>query len=110
MHTRCSAFKHILDDEIMVSSACLSKDLKFSKVNLVNMNSTPLGLWIQKKIVMAASSITKNFVVSGERQVEMFANAIEESYQESLIKSLNTVSVRYRELKDLDEIKRLTEK
>ena len=33
---------------------------------------------------MAASSITKNFVVSGIEQVEMFGNAIEESYQESL--------------------------
>lgn len=33
---------------------------------------------------MATSSITKNFVVSGEKQVELFANAIEESYQESL--------------------------
>lgn len=33
---------------------------------------------------MAASSITKNFVVFGIKQVEMFANAIEESYQESL--------------------------
>lgn len=33
---------------------------------------------------MATSSITKNFVVSGEKQVEKFANAIEESYQESL--------------------------
>ncbi|MCM1497982.1 MAG: hypothetical protein NC124_05900 [Clostridium sp.] len=33
---------------------------------------------------MATSSITKNFIVSGEKQVEMFANAVEESYQESL--------------------------
>ena len=33
---------------------------------------------------MATSSITKNFVISGEKQVEKFANAIEESYQESL--------------------------
>lgn len=33
---------------------------------------------------MATSSITKNFVVSGTKQVEMFTNAIEESYQESL--------------------------
>ena len=33
---------------------------------------------------MAASSITKNFAVSGTKQAEMFANAIEESYQESL--------------------------
>lgn len=33
---------------------------------------------------MATSSITKNFVVSGMKQAEMFADAIEESYQESL--------------------------
>lgn len=33
---------------------------------------------------MATSSITKNFVVSGKKQAETFANAIEESYQESL--------------------------
>lgn len=59
---------------------------------------------------MATSSITKNFVVSGARQVEMFANAIEESYQESLTRPQNTTSVRYRELRDPDEIKRLMEK
>lgn len=28
---------------------------------------------------MATSSITKNFVISGQKQVEMFINAIEES-------------------------------
>ncbi|MDO4523002.1 MAG: hypothetical protein Q4B57_07655 [Eubacteriales bacterium] len=33
---------------------------------------------------MATSSITKSFVISGKDQVEKFANAIEESYQESL--------------------------
>ena len=33
---------------------------------------------------MPTSSITKNFIVEGAEQVEMFANAIEESYQESL--------------------------
>lgn len=33
---------------------------------------------------MAALSITKNFVVSGQRQVERFADDIENSYQESL--------------------------
>ena len=30
---------------------------------------------------MATSSITKNFVISGRKQVEMFINAIEESAQ-----------------------------
>ena len=33
---------------------------------------------------MPTESLTKNYVVSGEEQVEKFANAIEESYQESL--------------------------
>ena len=33
---------------------------------------------------MATSSITRNFIVEGEEQVEMFANAIEESWQESM--------------------------
>ena len=39
---------------------------------------------IEGGVDMATSSITKNFVISGEKQVEKFANAIEESYQESL--------------------------
>lgn len=30
-------------------------------------------------VTMATSSITKNFVISGKEQVEMFANAIEAS-------------------------------
>ena len=29
---------------------------------------------------MATSSITKNFIISGQKQVEMFAEAIEESF------------------------------
>ena len=33
---------------------------------------------------MATSSITKTFIVEGKEQAEKFANAIEESYQESL--------------------------
>ena len=33
---------------------------------------------------MGTSSITKNFVVSGRKQVEKFVNAIEESYRKSI--------------------------
>ena len=33
---------------------------------------------------MATSSITKNFVVSGSQQVEIFANAVEESANETI--------------------------
>jgi hypothetical protein len=35
---------------------------------------------------MPASSITKHFIVEGKEQVEQFADAIEKSYQESLIR------------------------
>ena len=52
---------------------------------------------------MATSSITKNFVVEGEEQVEMFANAIEESYQESLTRD-NTCHVRYHDVETPEEI------
>lgn len=33
---------------------------------------------------MATSSITHNFVISGQKNVERFLDAVEESYQESL--------------------------
>lgn len=39
---------------------------------------------------MATSSITKNFVVYGKEQAERFADAIEESYQESLHRTPET--------------------
>ena len=39
------------------------------------------GILIREVYHMATSSITKNFVVYGEKQAEIFANAIEESDQ-----------------------------
>ena len=42
---------------------------------------------------MPTSSITKNFVNSGKEQVEKFANAIEESYQESLTREKSDMHV-----------------
>lgn len=74
--------------------------------------SVEAGLYSYRRGVadMAASSITKNFVVSGEKQVEMFANAIEESYQESLTRDQSDKAVKYRELCDPEEIRGLTEK
>lgn len=38
---------------------------------------------------MATSSITKNFIISGKEQVEDFADAIEQSYQEAVGKAEN---------------------
>lgn len=57
---------------------------------------------------MATSSITKSFVITGREQVEMFTNAIEASYQESLTRTEN--DVKYRELKDLVEINNFMKK
>ena len=53
---------------------------------------------------MATSSIAKNFVVSGQRQVEKFANAIAESYQESLHRT-PTPDLRITHLRGSEEIK-----
>lgn len=51
---------------------------------------------------MATSSITANFVVEGDEQVQMFANAIEESYQESLTRD-NSCHVEYDEITSVDK-------
>ena len=45
---------------------------------------TSMNFWRKARLTkevffMATSSITKNFVISGKEQVEMFVNAIEES-------------------------------
>ncbi len=58
---------------------------------------------------MAASSITKNFVVSGQRQAEKFADAIEESYQESLHRA-PTPDLRITYLRGPEEVKRFMAK
>ena len=54
---------------------------------------------------MATSSIKKNFVVSGEKQVEKFANAIEESYHDSLHR-VSTHDLNITHLKGASEIKK----
>lgn len=60
---------------------------------------------IEGSVDMATSSITKNFVISGEKQVEKFANAIEESYQESLHRA-TTPDLRITYLRGSDEVKK----
>lgn len=53
---------------------------------------------------MATSSILKNFVISDNEQAEIFANAIEASYQESLQVEKDEEMVMYEELKNPSEI------
>ena len=52
---------------------------------------------------MATSSITKNFVISGKEQVEMFVNAIEESARNRPVQT----SVAAREIKGENELREL---
>lgn len=58
---------------------------------------------------MATSSITKNFVVSGTKQVEIFANAIEESYQDSLRRE-TAPDIKVTHLRGTDDIKNFIKK
>ena len=58
---------------------------------------------------MPTESITKSFIVSGKEQVEKFANAIEESYQESLTRKKDS-SLRITHLRDASEVKKFFEK
>ena len=51
----------------------------------------------------------QEFVVSGKKQVEQFADAIEASYKESLSESRPS-SCRYREIHETDEVYRVMEK
>ncbi|MBD9025661.1 MAG: hypothetical protein EGR09_02145 [Clostridiales bacterium] len=55
---------------------------------------------------MATSSITKNFVISGQKQVEMFVDAIESSANNRPVRVL----VAARELTDTNDIIKLMEK
>ena len=57
-------------------------------------------------VYMATSSITKNFVISGQKQVEMFVDAIEASANNRPIR----IPVAARELTDTDDIIKLMEK
>lgn len=55
---------------------------------------------------MATSSITKNFVISGQKQVEMFADAIEASANDRT----HRVPINVTYLQEADEIVKFMEK
>lgn len=59
--------------------------------------------FIIQGVYMATSSITKNFVISGKEQVEMFVNAIEESAKNRPVQT----SVAAREIKGENELREL---
>ena len=57
---------------------------------------------------MATSSITKNFIISGQEQVEMFIDALEASEKEK--DKTPQVPVNYRMINDEVELVKLMEK
>ena len=57
-------------------------------------------------VYMATSSITKNFVISGKRQVEMFADAIEASANDKTPR----VPINVTYLQGADDIMKFMEK
>ena len=61
---------------------------------------------VERESYMATSSITRNFVVSGKRQVEMFADAIEASANNRPIR----ISVSANFLMNPEDIIKLMEK
>ena len=55
---------------------------------------------------MATSSITNNFIISGKKQVEMFADAIEESANNRPVR----ISVSARQIKGEEQLRKFMEK
>ena len=75
--------------------------IKLEKHEQIKMSYTNKG-----GVYMATSSITKNFVISGQKQVEMFVDAIEASANNRPIR----IPVAARELTDTDDIIKLMKK
>lgn len=60
--------------KIQLQNLMFGNKIKLGKYEKINTSHTEKG-----GVNMATSSITKNFIISGQKQVEMFADAIEAS-------------------------------
>lgn len=60
--------------KIQLQNPMFGNKIKLGKYEKINTSHTEKG-----GVNMATSSITKNFIISGQKQVEMFADAIEAS-------------------------------
>ena len=76
------------------------------------MNGNGRTILTKEVFIMATSSITKNFVISGKEQVEMFVNAIEESAKNRPVRT--PVAVKFikgeEELRELMRFREMKEK
>ncbi len=79
------------------------------------MNGNGRTILTKEVFIMATSSITKNFVISGKEQVEMFVNAIEESAKNRPVRTPVAVKfikgeeelrelMRFREMKEREKM------
>ena len=66
------------------------------------MNCSGRTILTKEVFIMATSSITKNFVISGKEQVEMFINAIEESAKNRPVRT----PVAARQIKGEEELRK----
>ncbi len=66
------------------------------------MNCNGRTILTKEVFIMATSSITKNFVISGKEQVEMFVNAIEESAKNRPVRT----PVAARQIKGEEELRK----
>ncbi len=76
------------------------------------MRNVKRAILTKEVFLMATSSITKNFVISGKEQVEMFVNAIEESAKNRPVRT--PVAVKFikgeEELRELMRFREMKEK
>ena len=76
------------------------------KPALIRVGVEKRAILIKEVCFMATSSITKNFVISGQKQVEMFADAIEASANDRTPR----VPINVTYLQGADEIVKCMEK
>ena len=69
------------------------------------MSNAKRAILTKEVFLMATSSITKNFVISGQKQVEMFADAIEASANDRPVR----IPVSAKEIKGEAELRAFME-
>ena len=69
------------------------------------MSNAKRAILTKEVFLMATSSITKNFVISGQKQVEMFADAIEASANDRPVR----IPVAAKEIKGEAELRAFME-
>jgi hypothetical protein len=69
------------------------------------MSNAKRAILTKEVFLMATSSITKNFIISGQKQVEMFADAIEASANDRPVR----IPVSAKEIKGEAELRAFME-